>query len=81
MKQKLLFVLFLASLKLAAQTHFEKGYVVTNDNQRLECLIKNKDWFSNPKSIEYKLNAGDSILTGNLDNLKEFGITGMSTYI
>jgi hypothetical protein len=81
MKQKLFLLLLLLSLKLAAQVHYEKGYVVTNDNQRIECLIKNKDWLNNPKSIDYKLNAEDSIRKGNFDNVKEFGISGISSYV
>ena len=81
MKQNLFLLLFLISLKLAAQAHFEKGYVITIDNQQMECLIKNNDWLNNPKSIEYKLNAGDSIRNGNLENLQAFGISGISAFV
>jgi len=44
-------------------------------------LIKNKDLLSNPKDIEFKLTAGDTVRKGNLDNMKEFGISGISTFV
>ncbi len=81
MKQTLFIFLLLFSIKTVAQIQYEKGYIITNDNERIECLIKNKDLLSNPKSIEYKRNAGDSIRNGNLNDIKEFGISGTATFV
>jgi len=49
-----IFILFIC-LSVSAQIEFEKGYIINNQNQRIECLIKNRDWMNAPKQIEYKL--------------------------
>ncbi len=82
MKSQLLF-LFLALLTFSSfgQVNFEKGYFINNENQRIECLIKNYDLILNPKEIEYKLDENDMPQQGNLINIKEFGIIGSSRFV
>ena len=77
----LLFVFFLSSIISYGQIIFEKGYLVDNENQKTECLIKNIDWRKNPKEFEYKLNESDDVKKGDITHVKEFGILGYSKYI
>jgi hypothetical protein len=82
MKSQLLF-LFLVLLTFSSfgQVDFEKGYFINNENQRIECLIKNYDLNLNPIEVEYKLDENDMSQKGNLMNIKEFGIIGSSRYV
>lgn len=63
-----------------AQNKFEKGYFIGNNGSKVECLIKNDDWKSNPTSFKYKTSETDDVKTGNLGNVKEFVIIGKSKY-
>ncbi|WP_334125690.1 outer membrane beta-barrel protein [Empedobacter brevis] len=74
-------LLFLLTANLYAQIRFEEGYIVDNNNQKLEVLIKNIDWLNNPKTIEYKLNDTTSVVIGNINQIKEFGINNQSKYV
>jgi hypothetical protein len=56
-----------------SQIIFEPGYVLTNSDEKVICLIKNLDWDSNPTNFTYKLNDSASIKTGDLSTIKEFG--------
>jgi hypothetical protein len=77
----LLTALFLISIHSFSQINFEKGYFVNNDNQRIECLIKNNDWKNNPTEFEYKLTTTSDVERGTLSTVKEFGINGFSRYV
>ena len=58
------------------QIRFEKGYFITNENQRTECLIKNVDWKNNPHEFLYKLKDRKETQKGTIQSVKEFGIYG-----
>ncbi len=64
-----------------AQIGFEKGYLINNDNLRIECFIKNIEWKNNPKEFEYRLTENGSTATATTDDVKEFGISGYSRYV
>ena len=75
MKKQLLIALFaIITLSGFAQIKFEKGYYITNSNERVECLIKNVNWKNNPNEIIYKLNANSKEEVATIDSVKEFGI-------
>ena len=63
------------------QIKYENGYFINNDNKRIECLIKNKDWKNNPTEFSYKLLDSSASEDGNLSFIKEFGIYNFSKYI
>jgi hypothetical protein len=73
--------LLLTSLPSIAQITFEKGYVVLNDGNKIECLIKNVDWLYNPTEFVYKKPDNDSLKKGDLSSVKEFGVYGYSKFI
>ncbi len=82
MKTRFIFLLFtLLTFSSFGQVTFEKGYFINNENQRIECLIKNYDSYLNPKEFEYKLNEIALPEKGNLMNVKEFGIIGSSRFV
>lgn len=72
-------VLFL-SFTIHAQSTFEKGYFISNNDVKTECLIKNLDWRNNPTEFEYRLEEGQNSSKQNIDNIKEFGIDAISKY-
>ena len=74
-------ILILIILNSFAQITFEKGYFIDNNNQRVECLIKNNDWKDNPKEFEYKLAENVGHETGTTSTLKEFGVLGYSKFV
>ena len=75
-----LIFLFLTSHFLFAQITFKKGYVIDNQNKRIECLIKDNDWRNNPQVFNYQISQSSEVLKGNLDNISEFGIYGKSNF-
>lgn len=61
-KQLLLIALFtILCAESYSQIAFEKGYFINESNKRVDCLIKNVDWRSNPKKFEYKLSQNDTV--------------------
>jgi hypothetical protein len=82
MKIKFLFLaLVLAATYSYGQIKFEKGYLIDNENHRIECLIKNNDWRNTPSEFDYKQSENDTVKKGNLFNTKEFGVLGVSKFI
>ena len=76
MKKSLLILLAFAIQFISAQIKFEKGYLITNDGERKEVLIKNKDWLNNPTEFNYKFTESSEELIGNTANVKEFQVYG-----
>lgn len=64
-----------------SQTYFQKGYFIDNNDKKIECFIKNKDWRNNPKSFDYKLDSLGIEKTENIGNIKEFSVINFSKYI
>ncbi|RIH62758.1 porin family protein [Mariniphaga sediminis] len=80
-KQLLVFLITLLSYNGYSQISFEKGYYVNNDDQKIDCIIKNIDWEDNPTQFVYKLSEYDEQKTLTIDSVKEFGINNISKYI
>ena len=68
------FFLILSTLSVLGQVSFDKGYFITNNNQRVECYIKNTDWGDTPKDFRYKLTETGETLKGEISDTREFGI-------
>ncbi|RNA61647.1 hypothetical protein D1631_06755 [Chryseobacterium nematophagum] len=73
----LLFFVFFTN----AQIKFEKGYLITTNDEKKEVLIKNMDWINTPTGFSYKTDQNSTELTGIPSNIKEFGIYNSSKYI
>src|SRR5690606_11264005 len=73
-------LLFFFSFNLSAQITFEKGYFINNQNQKIECLIKNQDWVGIPKEIEYQLSETSSVEKTNFDQITVLQIYGTPHY-
>lgn len=74
MKKILTLALFFVSASTSAQIKFEKGYFITNEGQRTECLIRNADWKNNPKKFTYKLADSDDPQKATIEAVKEFAV-------
>lgn len=74
MKKILLTFTLIYSLNISSQIKFEKGYFIKDDNIKIECLIKNKDWLNIPNEIEYKITDSSGTLKISASDLKAFQI-------
>ena len=74
------FLVFIVT-KSFAQIEFVKGYFIDSNNQRIDCLIKNKEWKKNPREVIYKISENDGEKTLNVSDIKEFGIGKISRYV
>ncbi|TYA74856.1 porin family protein [Seonamhaeicola marinus] len=82
MKKLLPFIVVLAVFQCGySQINFEKGYFISNDNIKTECLIKNIDWKNNPTTFKYRLSLKGDIKIADIESVKEFGIYDFSKYI
>lgn len=82
MKNQLLLILTtILSLTCHSQITFEKGYYIDNQNNKIDCLIKNMDWKNNPTEIEFKLSENAEAQTINLKLINEFGIDNNSKFV
>ena len=75
------FIFCLITIHAFGQIKFEKGYIIDNNNLKVECLIKNSDWKNNPNEFDYKLSETDSPKKGNLTTIKEFSVPGVMKFI
>ncbi len=74
-------VVFTVVLNGNAQIAFEEGYIIKNNNQKINCLIKNKDWKNNPSQFQYKTSIDSDVYIGKLDSIKEFSVNNKLKYI
>ena len=73
--QRIMFVVLLAiSFTAVSQVQYEPGYLINDQGQKQEVLILNKDWRSNPSEFTYKLSEAGEPETGNILDVKEFGV-------
>ncbi len=80
MKKILLLSLLLPFLAIG-QIRFKKGYFISNDGQRTDCLIRDADWKNNPENFQYRLNPDGEVLTGNIRNVTSFSIHDGASYV
>jgi len=73
-------LLFLMQICSFAQIGYERGYLIKNNGDTVNCLVKNKDWRYNPKKISYKVSETSETLVADINDIKEFGVLGISQY-
>lgn len=83
MKKHILFILilFIQISSSLSQISFEEGYFINEDNHRIDCLIKDIGWLSNPIQFEYKLSHDSELKTADVGSVKEFGINGSEKFV
>jgi hypothetical protein len=64
-----------------AQTVFENGYFISENDERIDCLIENIDWKNNPTAFKYMIAGSAESKKAEIQNVKEFGLTNISRYI
>ena len=63
-----------------SQIKFQEGYFLNNENEKINCLIKNRDWNKNPTEFRYKLSKQSETRKISIKEVKEFGIPGHWKY-
>ncbi|BFM44117.1 hypothetical protein CFS9_27580 [Flavobacterium sp. CFS9] len=83
MKKQALFLVLTLIINISSysQILFEHGYIINQNDQKIECQIENLDWKSTPTSFRYQLSDNTNIITADIKTVKEFAITGQSKYI
>ena len=82
MKKNLLaFLIAVITINCYSQISFEKGHFIDNNNQKINCLIKNTDWMNNPTEFEYKLSENGDVKKTTINSVKEFEIYDASKYV
>jgi len=69
-----IFGIMLIALTTYSQITFREGYLITKDNERLNCLIKDVGWKNNPTKFNYKLSETGTVETASIDKVSAFGI-------
>ncbi len=62
------------SFNCYSQTRYLNGYFINNNDEKIECLIKNEDWKNNPTTITLKYSINEQPTTKTIEAVKEFGI-------
>ena len=79
--QLLAFIFFLCSLNVFSQTHYGKGAFITDNDEKVECFIKNIDWKNNPTDFKYRLTEEGETKTEYIESVKVFEIYGVSKFL
>lgn len=79
-KQITLSLILLSSFLTFSQVKFEKGYFISNNGIKTECLIKNIEWNYNPSEFTYKIEGSEKSKIASISNAKEFGIYNIFKY-
>lgn len=77
----LLFIVVIVSNSLSAQIRFKPAFFLDNSGNKIDCLIKDVDWKSNPVTFEYKISENDAIQIGRIENVQEFQIGDLTKYV
>ena len=81
MKLSSFVLLFFFSFSAISQIQYEEGYFISTNGEKVNCLIKNIDWDSNPSEFQYKISKNSSEQLHNVSTVKEFGINNQSRYV
>lgn len=81
MKLNSFVLFFFFSLSAISQIQYDKGYFISTNGEKVNCLIKNVDWDSNPSEFQYKTSENSSEQLHNVSTVKEFGINNQSRYV
>lgn len=61
-----------------SQIRFESGYIVTTNNQKIICLIKNGDWRNTPESFDYRISEDAATQKATTNNTTEVSVAGQT---
>jgi len=75
------YLFLLAGISGFAQAKFQKGYFIDNSGKKVEALIQNELWTTNPSNFNYKFAENGNTLTATVENTQEFGIYKRFKYI
>lgn len=77
----LFFFAFLVTISSFAQSKFEKGYLINNENVKIQCFIGSRPRQTIPSEFIYKLTESAGTITATPADVKEFAIEGGLRFI
>ena len=83
MLKKTCLILFLSILSVHsyAQISYEKGYYIDNNNQKVDCFIKDMGWRNNPTEFKIKGSENGESSLKTMASVKEFGIHDVLKFV
>ena len=63
------------------QINFQPGYFVTNEGEKVNCLIRNEKWADNPSRVEFKMTDTGISEFGTVQIWREFGISNNFKFV
>lgn len=76
----MLCLFILAGINTYAQSSFEKGYIIYNNGEKIDCFIKNESWNYIPSKFQYKKLESSVSESINTTLIKEFSIPNVFKY-
>lgn len=73
--------ILLSQFNLFAQVQFVPGFFINENDQRIDCFIKNTDNISSPTQFSYKLTLDGAVNIATLEDVKEFEMVGIAKFI
>lgn len=81
MKKLFTAICLLLSVLGFSQGKFQQGYFIDNNDNRVDCFIKDLDKAATPEKFDYRLTESGEKLTGTINTVKEFGIGDRKKYV
>jgi hypothetical protein len=79
-KQILLLLCLCVAINAIAQDKFKKGYFIDNDGKKVQALIQNEKWTTQPERFNYKFADQGRVITLTLKEVKEFSVYNRFKY-
>lgn len=73
-------IIFLVSTNCFCQITYDQGYIIDNNSNKIDYLIKNINWKNNPSTIEFKTSETALSQRADLSTIKEFGVGDILKY-
>lgn len=70
----LIVLLLIPTVNVYSQIVFEPGYLIYNDGNKIDCLIKNLEWKKSPTKIEFRISDTSMIEKTDIEKITEFQV-------
>lgn len=74
-----LFILIFAVTQ--GQAKYQEGYYITNNNERVTCLIEDANWSKNPYTFKFKKSEKEAVSQLGISDVIEFGILNKTKFV
>ncbi|NMM47355.1 hypothetical protein [Marinigracilibium pacificum] len=72
-------LIFFVFISFSSFSQYKSGYIITNDGEKINLLIKDEDWLNSPEKIEVKIDQSEK--SYSVLDLQEFAIDKTVKYL